>query len=287
MADSNPLVVETTTSTFENDVLGRSNDVPVVVDFWAPSCGPCRQLTPLLERLAEEFQGKFVLAKVNTEANLDLAAAFGIQAVPLVVAFRDGQPVNQFMGVLPEASVREWLDTIVPSPTDELLKEGEALEPNDFAAAETCYRNALELTPDNVVAKTALARVLLAQNRDEESRAIIDDLAARGFLEPDAERIKSQLDLRAAAADAGDLSELRHAASIEPDDLSLQLKLADALAVAGYHEEALDTCLRIIQQDRDGVGVDAKQSMLKIFDLLDSQSELVGSYRRKLATALY
>jgi len=279
--------METSTRTFEKDVIERSKQVPVVVDFWAPWCSPCRQLGPILEKLANESQGRFVLVKLNTEQNPDLAAAFGIQSIPLVVAFRDGKPVNQFMGLLPEENLRDWLATFLPGPADELLAQGEAQEAEDAAAAESTYRQALEIDPANPKVKTRLARTLLAQERVDECRAIIEELERRGFLEPEAERIKSQLDLRASAEGAGDITELRQTVDSDPANLSLKLKLADALAVAGQYEEALQLCLEIIQRDKANTGVEAKDSMLKIFDMLGNESELVSSYRRKLATALY
>jgi len=287
MSETTPSIIDTTTATFEKDVMERSQVVPVVVDFWAPWCDPCRQLTPLLEKLLQESEGRFLLAKLNIDENPDLAAAFAVQSIPFVVAFRDRRPVNQFFGILPEDGLREWLATFLPSPAEELLQQGKSLETEDPAAAEAVYRQALELAPDDPNVKTHLARMLLAQERVDECRAIIDALAERGFLEPEAEKIQSQLELRLSAEEAGDLDALRQSVQDAPDDLSLQLKLVDSLAVSGHHEEALDLCLAIIQRDRLGAGADAKATMLKIFDMIGSDSELAGTYRRKLATALY
>jgi putative thioredoxin len=217
-----------------------------------------------------------------------LAQAFGVQSIPLVVAVREGRAIDQFMGVMPESQLREWLGALLPSPAQELAQRGAALEASDPAGAEQAYRGALDLEPDNPVLRIALARVLLALERDDEARRIVAELEARGYLEPEAERIKSQLELRAAAAEAGDVADARKAAQANPDDLSQQLKLAEALAGARKFEEALQICLRIVERERDGpVGGEAKATMVRIFETLGAGSELTGTYRRKLATALY
>lgn len=285
MSDS-PHVIDATAETFEQAVIERSAEVPVVVDFWAAWCGPCRQLGPLLEGLAEEYSGRFVLAKVDIEAHQSLAAAFGVQSIPHVVAIRNKQLFDQFTGLVPEASLREWLERIVPSPADELVKAGEALEPTDLAAAEVKYRDALTLTPESPAAKIALARVLERQQRFDDAREIITELEQRGFLEPEAERLKAQLNIAATAAAAGGVDAARHAAEANPNDLSLKLPLADALAASGQHAEALDLCLDVIRRDKMGVGVAAKETILNILSLIDD-AELTGEYRRKLATLLY
>lgn len=287
MSEQSAWIMETKTETFEADVIQRSMEVPVVLDFWATWCEPCRQLTPLLEKLAESYNGKFVLIKVNVDDAAEVAGSFGVQSIPHVFAVRDGQPVSQFQGLLPEDQLREWIDSFLPSPTEELLKQAQALEENDPAAAEAKYREASHLEPDVPAIQIDLARVLLAQNREEECRAIITKLEERGYLEPEAERIKSQLDLFAAAEEAGGVEEARKAAEASPDDLSLQLMLADALAVARKFEEAFEICLSLIERDKAGVGVEAKATMLKIFDMLGTSSELASTYRRRLATLLY
>ncbi len=287
MADESPWIMNTSTEKFEADVVERSKQIPVVVDFWAPWCGPCRQLAPLLESRAEKSDGKFVLVKVNIDEAQELASAVGVQSIPLVVAFRDGQAVNQFMGVLSEEQLDEWFGTFIPSAAQDLVAEAESIESEDPKGAEVKYREALQTEPDDASIKIQLARCLVSQGQNDESLQIITELETRGFLEPEAERIKSQLELQAAAAESGGVTEARSASEANPDDLSLQLKLADALAVSGQNEEAMDICLRIVQQDKTGVGVEAKETMVKMFDVLGKESELVSTYRRKLATALY
>jgi putative thioredoxin len=287
VAATSPWIVETTTERFEADVVKASLQRPVVVDFWAPWCAPCRQLGPVLEKLATESGGRFQLVKINVDENPEVAELFRVQSLPYVVAIRDGRAVTEFEGVYPEDKLREWLKTFLPSKAEELLKKGRALEQTDPKGALAVYREAAALEPEIAPLRIALARVLLRLNQDDECRKIIAELEARGYLEPEAEKVKSQLELRAAAAEAGPLEEARKAAAAAPTDLAVQLKLADALAVANRHEEALQICLSIIQQDKSGVGAEAKTTMLRIFDTLGAGSELVSTYRRKLATALY
>lgn len=287
MAESSPWIIETTAETFEKDVVQGSMERTMVVDFWAPWCEPCRMLAPFLESLANEYAGKFQLVKVNIDEQPEIAQAFGVQSIPHVAALREGQLVDQFQGVLPEDQLREWLSQLVPSRTDELLQEAAGLEADNPGGAEALYREAAALSPDDDNIKISLARVTLAQDRDEEAAKIIAELEKRGFLEPAAERVKSQLELRAAAEDAGGLTEARKVAEANPTDGALQLKLADALAVARKHEEALQICLTLIETDKAGIGQEAKETMVRIFDVLGPSSELTGEFRRKLATAWY
>jgi putative thioredoxin len=284
---NSPWIIDTTTARFEADVVHASSERPIIVDFWAPWCQPCKQLGPILEKLANEYNGRFTLAKVNVDENQEVAAAFGVQSIPYVAAVRDGRLAAEFVGVYPEEKLREWLAPLLPSKAEELLKKGQSLESSDAKAALAAYREAAALDPKMDAARVALARVLLKLNQDDECRKIITDLESRGYLEPEAEKVKSQLELRAAAAEAGPLDEARKAATAAPNDLPLQLKLADALAVANRHDEALQICLSIVQKDKSALGGEAKNTMLRIFDTLGAGSDLVSIYRRKLATALY
>jgi putative thioredoxin len=279
--------LDVTAENFQTEVVEASKSLPVVVDFWASWCGPCRQLSPLLDKLATEFEGKVRVVKVNTETAPDLASGFGVSSIPYVVAVRDGQIVDEFVGLLPEPQLREWFERLQPSPAENLVRQGRELEKTNPAGAVPLYRQALELEPSADRIKIALARALLAADLDSGANDVVKELEARGFLEPEAEQIKSQLELRAAAADTGGVDQARKDAAADPSNLSLQIRLADALAVGRQHREALDLLLDVIRKDRAGFGDEARATMVRVFDLLGPQHELVSEYRRKLATALY
>src|SRR5882724_9340247 len=227
-----PWIMDGTEQNFESEVLARSNELLVVVDFWAPWCAPCRELGPVLERLATDNAGQFLLVKVDVDQQPGLAQAFGVRSIPHVFALRNGQLVDQFTGALPEDQVRQWLEQFQPSPVELLLKEARKLEQEDSAAAEEKYREALELAPQEDRIRIELARLLLKQHRNADAREIISKLEARGFLEPEAENIKAELDLRAAAAEAGGVGECRAALAANPADPKLQMNLAEALGAA-------------------------------------------------------
>jgi putative thioredoxin len=287
MSAASPHVINVTMATFQNDVVQKSMETLVVIDFWAPWCAPCLQLAPVLEKLAGEYGGKFILAKINTDEESQIAQAFGIQSLPTVFGLYQGQPVDQFVGMLTEEQIRQWLAPMLPSRAQELAKEAAALVESDPKLAESKYREALELEPKEDSLRICLANVLLKQNRLEESGSIIETLAARGFLEPDAERIKSELEVRLAAAESGGVDEARKAADADPANLILRVRLADAYAAVSQHRKALETCLEIVKQDYGEARNEAKATMVKIFDMLGPASELTGEFRRQLATALY
>ncbi|HVW03052.1 MAG TPA: thioredoxin [Planctomycetaceae bacterium] len=285
--DQSPWIIDATLETFGEKVIDRSEQLPVVIDFWATWCGPCQQLGPVLEKLAREYNGQFLLAKVDVDKEPDIAGHFGVQSIPQVFAVRDKQIVEQFTGSLPEEQIRQWLSAILPNPYETLVAEAKKLEATDPPAAEGKYRAAIELQPAESPAKIGLAQVLLGQNRDEESRKLIDELEARGYLEPEADHIKAELEVRAAAQEAGGVSESRAAVAADPNNLELQLKLAEALAAAHKYTEALDICLGLVEKDKAKMGEPARELMVRVFQILGNTSELTQTYRRKLAVALY
>ena len=196
-------IVETTAENFVDEVVERSHLVPVVVDFWAEWCQPCRTLGPILEKLASEYQGRFILAKADTEKVSEIASRFGVRSIPAVFAVRGGEVVDSFVGVLPEASLRAWLDRIMPGPVEVLILEAKALEPTDVEAARAKYLEAVALAPTEPLAKIGLARLAMARGRLDEAHEIIDQLERRGYLEPEAETLKAQLTLRGQAEPGG------------------------------------------------------------------------------------
>ena len=287
MSEPSPFIIEAERETFQGDVVERSRDVPVVIDFWAAWCQPCRMLAPVLERLARAYDGRFLLVKADTERVPEIAAGFGVRSIPAVFGLRDGQVVDSFVGVLPEKAIRAWIDRLLPTPAEALVAEARSLEATDPSAAEARLREALALEPHSPRASIALARVLAAAGRDDEARALIDGLQRRGFLEPEAEALKAELDLRSLAAGTGGVAACRAEVAAHPDDPTARLKLAEALAASGSYPEALDLCLGLVERHRKGPGEEARKTMLRIFQLLPADSELAAEYRRKLALALY
>jgi putative thioredoxin len=287
MSDSSPLISEAARETFQRDVVERSRDVPVVIDFWAAWCQPCRMLAPVLERLARAYDGRFLLVKADTERVPDIAAGFGVRSIPAVFGLRDGQVVDSFVGVLPEAAIRAWIDRLLPTPAEILVAEARRVEATDPPAAEAKLREGLSLAPHEPRAQIALARLLAAGGRDAEALGLLAALQRRGFLEPEAEALKAELELRARAAGAGGVAACRAELAAHPDDPAARLKLAEALAACGTYPEALDLCLGLVERHRKGPGEEARKTMLRIFQLLPADSELAAEYRRKLALALY
>ncbi|MCU0981986.1 MAG: tetratricopeptide repeat protein [Pirellulaceae bacterium] len=277
-----PWVVNTTAESFERDVLERSFEVPVVVDFWAAWCSPCRALGPILENLAAQYAGRFILVKADTDQVQEAAMQFQVQSIPAVFGIVAGEVVDFFAGALPETQIRTWLDRLLQGSR---LVEAQRLEATDPQRAEQVYREILGEQPKDAKALLGLGRLLVTQQRGEEARAILAELESRGFLEPEGEKLKSALQL----LDKGnvDLGALRQAVEAEPGNLELRLQLAQALAGSGSYEEAFEICLSLVEQDRHGVGERARQVMVDVFRVLPEGSELVHDYRRKLAMLLY
>lgn len=280
--EPSPWIVNTTPESFEKDVFERSHELPIIVDFWAAWCAPCRALAPTLEALASEFEGKFILVKANTEEVPDAASKFNVQGIPAVYAVIDGEVVDFFSGALPEAQIRSWLDRLFAISA---FAEAKRLEETAPAAAEAKYRVLAEQEPNNAEFQIGLARTLLKQERMEDCQQIIDQLEDRGFLEPEAEKLKATLALH--SVEGVDLEGLKKQAAAEPNNFDLQLQLAEARAGAKQYEEALQACLAIVEQDRKGLGDSARQVMVDIFRVLPDDSELTSTYRRKLSMALY
>jgi putative thioredoxin len=277
-----PWVVNTTAASFERDVLERSFEVPVVVDFWAAWCAPCRALSPVLENLAAQYAGQFILVKADTDQVQEAAMQFQVQSIPAVFGIVAGEVVDFFAGALPETEIRTWLNRLLQGSR---LVEAQRLEATDPQRAEQVYREILGDQPKDARALLGLGRLLVTQQRGDEAKAILAELESRGFLEPEAEKLKSALQL----LDKGnvDLGALRQSVEAEPGNLELRLQLAQALAGSGIYEEAFEICLSLVEQDRHGVGEQARQVMVDVFRVLPEGSELVHDYRRKLAMLLY
>lgn len=283
---TSPWIVDGTEENFDS-LVERSNELPVLIDLWSQSCQPCLILGPVLEKLAREYDGGFLLVKVNVDEQPSLAQAFRVQSIPQLFVLRNGQVVDQVTGAMPEAQLRPWLDQFQPSPIEQLIRDGKKLEATDQAEAETKYKEALELDPQFDIARIRLAKLYLDQHRNQDARTFIEKLEARGYLEPEAEALKAELEIRESAGNSGDLAQVRAAAAAAPDDLGLKLDLAEALAAAHQYPEALDLCLDLVRSGPGELRDKAKQTMVNMFQVIGNDSELTRGYRRKLSTALY
>ncbi len=286
LTDQSPWILEADEATFQQDVVERSREILVVVDFWATWCQPCRMLGPLLEKLARDYDGKFLLVKADTEKLPNIASAFGVQSIPAVYALRDGQLLDYFVGLMSEEQIRGWLDRLLPSPAETLVAEARQIEKDDQPAAEAKYLEASRLDPELASAKIGLAGLRLAQGRADEGRAILAELEARGYLEPEAETLQAQMNVKEESTTAADLDALRAKVAADPKDLATKLALAEALAARGDYELALTTALELVQSAKKEVVEPARKLMIDIFHLLPADSELILDYRRRLSTAL-
>lgn len=266
---------------FGTEVLQRSHDVPVVVDFWATWCGPCKTLGPALETVAAEYAGKFKLVKVDVDQNQALSQQFGIQSIPTVIAFKDGTPISQFMGAIPEPQIRQFIDAILPTKLDLMVERARDLVlEGDEAAASSVFSQVLELQADHVEAGTGLASLLIA-NGDTETALIV-----LGRLPRASEVEKLEAAARVTAARGADVPELEAKLAADPDDESARIELAQALAANGEHEAALDHLLAVVTKKGNLMG-QARQGMIDVFGLLGDDHPLTASYRKALANALF
>jgi putative thioredoxin len=278
-------VVDGSDATFADDVVAASRDRPVVVDFWAPWCGPCRTLGPLLERLAAEHAGAFRLVKINIDENPRVASSFGVQSIPFVIAFRDGAPALEFVGAQPESVVRQFLARILPDEADDLASAGDRqAAAGDAAAAEASYRAALERRAGHGGAALGLARLLAEGGDAAAGLAVLDEARADPPVADAIERLRAELRLGSAG---GDLTALRAKVAADPDDLAARLDLGHALAAARSYEEALATFLDLVRRDPRFADEAGRKAMLDLFTVLGREDPLVDRFQRELAQLLF
>jgi putative thioredoxin len=278
---------DATTTSFEQDVLERSKEVPVVVDFWAPWCAPCRALKPVLEKLVVEFQGKFVLAKVNTDEHPEIASKYGVRGIPNVKAFVDGTLANEFTGALPEAGVRRFLDSIVPSPAEALRRAArESIAQGDFDSAETTLREAVAQDGTNAAARIDLAELAVAR-RDFAGAEAQLDAVPEDRRDDRAGALLAQIALAKRGEGLADVATLKRAVDSQPGDARARLDYAERLAVEGRLQDALDELIEVVRRDRGESRERARRTILDLFTLAAERPDLVAEYRRKLASVLY
>jgi putative thioredoxin len=284
---SSGFVFDVEEADFERQVLQSSRERPVVVDFWAPWCGPCRHLGPMLEKLVEDRHGDVLLAKVDIDRAQRLAMEYRIDAIPAVIAFRDGKPVLDFVGVLPEEQLRAFLDQLIPSEVDRLVQQAGPLEEKRPAEAEALYRQALKAEDQNQGALVGLARVLLGKGNENEAAELLACANTGGEHAAEVERLTAILALRQLVHGFGDEATLRRRLDKESANPVLRYELGCVLAAAGRYREALDLLLSAAESDRKLGASEVREAMVKIFQVIGSRSEMADQYRDRLTRVLY
>ena len=275
--------VEVTDETFAEAVIEESKQRPVVVDFWAEWCGPCRVLSPIIESVAAEFGEDVLLAKLDTDRNPRAATTHRIEAIPSVKAFVDGEVAAEFAGALPEEQVRAFFSQLVASPAETAAAEADDLAAaGDLAAAEARYREALEEERDNADALTGLAAILLERGDKEEA----EELITRAGNDRRAKALRHHIFLEEFGA-KHDAAELEQDARLAPDDPRARYRWGVMLASFGRYEEALDELLESVRLNRHFSGEAARKAVLAVFDILGGESTLVREYQRRLTQLLF
>lgn len=284
---NSPYIIEVTEDNYQKSVVDQSFHVPVLVDFWASWCQPCQVLMPLLAGLAEQYGGKFILAKINTEEQQGLAAQFGIRSIPTVKLFRNGQPVDEFAGALPESEIRAFLDKHIPRESDALVERAQQqLLQGDAQQALSILQQAKSSDPANPNIDVALAQTQAAAGNLDEALKIIDALPADIAEQPDVVTLRGLLFFEHLLADAPGQADLEQHLAADENDSEAHYLLAAHKVVDQQYGEALELLLSVMRNDRTWNDGAARKAMLKLFDLL-GDDPLVPRYRSKMMSLIY
>jgi putative thioredoxin len=287
MSDS-PFIHNVTAENFQSLVIENSFKQPVLVDFWADWCNPCQALIPVLTQLAEEYQGAFILAKVNSDEQGELAAQAGVRSLPTVKLFINGQIVNEFMGALPESEVRKFLDPYIQTESDQVINEAmAAFQQGREQDALEMLNKALADDPKNAKLKVNIARLVANQGDHDSAMALLDSLTDEEADQPEARELKAQLKLAAQVKEAGDPAELEQRLQENPDDLEALLKMSNVKSAMGDYEAAMGLLLSVMQKDNSFNDGAARKGLLDLFEMLGGDNPLTKAYRRKMFTLLH
>ncbi len=285
------LIKEGTDAGFMKDVIEESRKQPVIVDFWATWCGPCRQLGPTLEKVVREAKGAVKLVKIDIDKHPAFAGQLRVQSIPAVFAFADGQPVDGFMGALPESEIKAFVGRLMgeagPSEVDQLLDMGrESVEVGDMGGAAQAFAQVLQMDPKNVKALAGLARVHLVGGDLDQARQIAA-MAPADSKDPELAGVRAALELASAPVADSETAELERAVAADPADKQARFDLASALAAQHQFETAVGHLLRIVEQDREWNEQGARKQLLKIFDAAGQTSDVTVDGRRRLSSILF
>ena len=288
-------VIESNEKRFGADVVEASMERLIIVDFWAPWCGPCKQLGPVLEKVVAESKGAVRLVKINVDENQALAGQLRVQSIPMIYAFSKGRPIDGFAGALPESQVRQFVDRLVKStgatradPIQEALEEAaERLEAGEHDVAAEIYGQIVEHEPDNVAALAGFARSLVALGRTDEARQALDKVPAAKREDAAVVAARSALELAEKSAKVGDLTSLERKLAADANDHQTRFDLALALYGAGQAETAINHLVEIVRRDRQWNDQAARKQLVQFFDALGATDPVTAAGRRKLSSVLF
>lgn len=284
---SQALSFDVTEQNFASQVVEASHQQPVLVDFWATWCGPCQSLMPILEQLAQSYQGKFLLAKVEIDSQQGLASQFGVRSVPTVKLVKNGQIVDEFTGALPESQIRALLDKHIEKKSDQLMQQALMLyQQGDSETAMSQMGQILQADPDNINNKIIYANILLREQHVDEAKKWLESLSAEANDNPQVRAMQAQLQFMHIVENAPDMASLQQLISNDPANTEARYQLSAHAILQGQFELAFEQLLEVVKRDRQFEDDAGRKALLQLFELLGDQHELVSTYRRKLAMAL-